>query len=70
MLLQFYLKDNVAYVAIDYKAELIKAQKQDNSKNYQLSTAQSIKFGVERFKCTEMLIKPDLIEKKSKAVMN
>ena len=55
------IKENKAYVALDYESELQKAETSDEIKTqYELPDGQMIEFGKERFQCGELLFKPIL----------
>ncbi|KAM7533878.1 hypothetical protein Aperf_G00000111105 [Anoplocephala perfoliata] len=57
-------KEKLAYVAIDYRDELIKAETTNEiEKNYQLPDGHIITLGNERFRCAEALMRPELIGK-------
>merc|ERR1711969_119023 len=59
----------MAYVAEDYDAELGKADtSSDLEKNYELPDGQVITVGAERFRCAEVLFKPNLIGKESDGI--
>jgi Actin and related proteins len=55
------IKEKKAYVALDYEAELVKAETSEEIKvNYELPDGQVITFGKERFMCPELLFKPSM----------
>jgi len=56
------VKERLAYVAIDYDAELEKSEtSSDIEKDYMLPDGQVMTIGDERFRCAEVLFKPNLI---------
>merc|ERR1719242_2195099 len=56
------IKERLAFVAIDYDAELEKSEtSSDLEKDYMLPDGQGMTIGNERFRCAEVLFKPNLI---------
>ncbi|KAK1439411.1 hypothetical protein QVD17_05229 [Tagetes erecta] len=57
------MKEKVAYVALDYEQELETAKSSSSgNKEYKLPDGNVMTVGAERFRCAEVLFKPDLIE--------
>jgi len=60
------IKEKLAYVAVDYDAELAKADtSSDLEKNYEMPDGNIITIGAERFRCPEVLFQPSLLGKES-----
>nr|CDS30597.1 actin [Hymenolepis microstoma] len=58
------MKEKLAYVALDYEDELIKAETTcEIEKDYELPDGNIITLGSERFQCAEALMRPELIGK-------
>eukprot|EP01083_Nonionella_stella_P019557 54313_1 len=59
------IKEKLGYVAVDYDEELRKCKEDAtfNEKMYELPDGQVITVGSERFRCSEVLFKPELMDK-------
>merc|ERR1711920_23092 len=63
------IKEKLAYVAANYEDELKKAEtSSDIEKNYELPDGSVITVGDERFRCAEVLFKPNLIGLESEGI--
>merc|ERR1719410_2007773 len=63
------IKEKLAYVSENYDEELKKAEtSSDIEKNYELPDGQIITVGAERFRCSEVLFKPNMIGKESEGI--
>jgi len=63
------IKEKLAFVAVDYEAELAKAEtSSDLEKNYEMPDGHVITIGAERFRCAEALFKPSLLGKESAGI--
>ena len=57
------IKEQLTYVALDFDAEMKKFSS-EGEKMYTLPDGRILKVGNQRFRCTEALFKPSLIDKK------
>merc|ERR1712039_12434 len=63
------IKEKLAYVAENYEEELKKADtSSDIEMNYELPDGSVITIGAERFRCSEVLFKPNLIGKEQEGI--
>jgi actin len=63
------VKEKLAYVAMDYEEELAQAeQSSELEKNYELPDGNIITIGAERFRCPEVLFKPNLVGLESEGI--
>eukprot|EP00735_Rhodelphis_limneticus_P009723 TRINITY_DN2858_c0_g1::TRINITY_DN2858_c0_g1_i1::g.5902::m.5902 TRINITY_DN2858_c0_g1::TRINITY_DN2858_c0_g1_i1::g.5902 ORF type:complete len:409 (-),score=111.14,sp/Q553U6/ACT22_DICDI/76.34/0.0,Actin/PF00022.14/2.9e-149 TRINITY_DN2858_c0_g1_i1:273-1499(-) len=63
------IKEQLAYVALDYDAEMDKTSKgSESEKQYELPDGRVVTIGNERFRCPEALFQPYLVGSESKGV--
>lgn len=59
------MKEKHCYVATDFDTELYKSYKDHDNQLYELPDGQVLQLGAERFKCTEALFKPEMVDKEA-----
>merc|ERR1712087_909454 len=63
------IKEQLSYVALDFDSEIKRAETTDDvQKHYELPDGQIITVGPERFRCAELLFRPNLIEHHSQGI--
>merc|ERR1719490_739406 len=63
------IKEKLAYVAANYEDDMLKAEtSSDIEKSYELPDGSVITVGDERFRCAEVLFRPNLIGKESEGI--
>jgi len=63
------MKEKLAYVALDFDAELqLCTQSSDREKTYELCDGNLVTIGSERFRCAEVLFRPELIGKEADGI--
>jgi actin len=55
------IKEQLAYVALDFEEEMTNASKQPIDADFQLPDGSTMKVGTQRFRCPEALFKPSMI---------
>merc|ERR1712206_32345 len=63
------VKEKLSYIALDFDTEMKEAcESSDKEKTYELPDGNIITVGAERFRCPEVLFKPNLVGKESQGI--